>query len=68
MTAIAFRRKNKFSTLELRKLLTFEQDLKACQTNGAAVTVLLTVSVPKEKPVPIGWSIYITTYQCQRAL
>ena len=30
---------------------------KASQTKGAAASVLLTVSVPKEKPVPMGWSM-----------
>ena len=29
----------------------------AVQTKGAAASVLLTVSFPKEKPVPMGWSM-----------
>ena len=33
---------------------------KASQTGGAAVKVLFTSMVPKEKPVPMGWSIYNT--------
>ena len=36
---------------------------KAFQTGGAAAKVLLTLILPNENPVPMGWSMYITRSQ-----